>query len=210
MIVDIFNTLREYITFYPLLAFVCLLMAGLNLPMSEDLVIITGAILGHANPDIILPTLIAIYIGAIGTDFMVFGIGKKVRRGVSKSKSISKLLSQKRFDTISYYMKKFGVFTFIVCRFIPFGVRNALCMTAGLVDLRLRYFAPRDITAGMISINTLYFLVYFNGERIANHYKEIGVVLFILLVSAISFLIIRSIVHWLKSRSTQSADTTGC
>ena len=208
----ILDGLSQYIGFYPLVAFICLLMAGFSIPpMSEDLVIITGAIVCSKDPSLIVPSLVAIYVGAIGTDFMVWWFGTRIRKGVSKSRVITKMLPKKHFDTIHHYIDKFGVFTFIVCRFIPFGVRNALCVTAGMVNLRLRYFAIRDIPAGLISINTLFFLVYFLGEQMGKPLKTIGVILFILLAGTLSFFIARFILRWRKTRAvTQRADTAGC
>ena len=207
----ILGALSEYISFYPLVALVCLLMAGLNLPMSEDLVIITGAILSSANPDILIPTLIAIYIGAIGTDFLSYYIGTRIRKGVSKSRVITRVLTRKRFDRLHHYLDKYGIFTFIVCRFIPFGVRNALCIATGMANLRLRVFAIYDVTAAMISINTLFFFVYFLGDTIAKHFKVVGIILFILLVCTLSIIIVRLFLRWRKWYiAAHCKDTLGC
>ena len=205
---EIFNALHDYIGFYPLVAFICLLLAGFSIPpFSEDLVIITGAIVCSKEHSLIIPTLGAIYLGAIGTDFMVYWFGLRVRRGVSKSKLITKVLTKKRFDTLHHYLDKFGIFTFIVCRFIPFGVRNGLMLTAGMANLRLRVYAIYDVTAALISINTLFFLVYFLGEQMEKPIKTIGVILFILLVCAIGFIIVRLAIRWRKTHASSRVNT---
>ena len=204
----VFGTLSQYIDFFPLLALVCLLLAGLNVPMSEDLIIITGAILSRKDPGILVPTLIAIYIGVIVSDLMAYWIGTRIRKGVSKSKTITKVLTKKRFDTIHHYLDKFGIFTFIVCRFIPFGVRNSLFMVSGIAKLRLRLFAFYDITAAAISVNTLFFLVYFLGEEIRRPLRTARAILVVLLASALVLIIVRLIVRWKKSRTPlQPPDT---
>ena len=195
----IFDVINQYIDFFPLLALVCLLLAGLNIPMSEDLIIITGAILCHKDPDILIPTLLALYTGVIVSDFMVYWIGTRIRKGVSKNKTVTRVLTKKRFDTLHYYLDRFGIFTFIVCRFIPFGVRNGLFMVSGILNLRLRIFALYDITAATISVNTLFFLVYFLGEQIEKPFKTAGVILFCVLVGAAGFIIVRLILAWKKS-----------
>jgi membrane protein DedA with SNARE-associated domain len=208
----ILGALSHYIDFFPLLALVCLLLAGLNVPMSEDLIIITGAILSRKDPGILCSTLAAIYIGVIVSDFMVYWIGTRIRKGVSKSRAVTKILTKKRFEALRYYVGKFGIFTFIVCRFIPFGVRNSLFMVSGIVNLRLRVFSFYDIVAAAISTNTLFFLVYFLGEEIEKPFKTAGVILFILLVSGIGFIIVRLFLKWRKTLCREQSDSkiSGC
>jgi membrane protein DedA with SNARE-associated domain len=208
----ILGTLSQYIDFFPLLALVCLLLAGLNVPMSEDLIIITGAILSRKDPSILCSTLAAIYTGVIVSDFMVYWIGTRIRKGVSKSRAVTKVLTKKRFETLRYYLGKFGIFTFIVCRFIPFGVRNSLFMVSGIVKLRLRVFSLYDIVAAAISTNTLFFLVYFLGEEIEKPFKIAGIILFILLVCGLGFIIVRLFLKWRKSLCREQSDSkiSGC
>jgi membrane protein DedA with SNARE-associated domain len=191
---DILHTLIQYIDYFPLVAIICLFLASLNVPMSEDLIIITGAILSRAAPDNLVPNLLAIFFGAVLSDYMVFGIVTQIRKGAIKCRFISGLLPQKRHDKMRYYFDKYGIFTFIVCRFIPFGVRNSLCIASALSGLRFRTFVLFDTTAAIISVNTLFFLVYFLGEQIEKPFKTVGIILFILLVGTISFLVIRIIV----------------
>jgi membrane protein DedA with SNARE-associated domain len=197
------GTLSQHIDFFPLLALVCLLLAGLNVPMSEDLIIITGAILSRKDPDILYPTLIAIYAGVIVSDYMVYWIGTRIRKGVAKSRFITNVITKKRLDTMRYYLDKFGIFTFIVCRFIPFGIRNSLFMASGMLNLRFRVFSLFDITAAAISVNTLFFLVYFLGEEIEKPFKIAGIILFFLLLIFTGFFIVRIIVAWRRRRRTK-------
>ena len=199
---DIFSLLRDYIDFFPLLAFVGLLLAGLNLPVSEDLIIITGAILCHEKHSLIITSLIAIFAGVIITDFFVFWVGTRVRKGAAKSKFFTRLVPEKALDKMHYYLDKYGIFTFIVCRFIPFGVRNTLFFTSGIFKLRLRVFVLYDIIAALISVNTLFFLTFHFGEVVEKPIKIAGIVLFVVVVSAVISLIIRFIVMWRKKESS--------
>jgi membrane protein DedA with SNARE-associated domain len=208
----IFGTLSQYIDFFPLLALVGLLLAGLNVPMSEDLIIITGALLCRKDPDIMISTLAAIYAGVIISDFMVYGIGIQIRKGVAKTSLMKKFITEKRLNKIRYYLDKFGIFTFIVCRFIPFGVRNSLFMASGILNLRLRVFSFYDITAACISTNTLFFLVYFLGDQIEKPFKTAGIILFILLLVTIVFILSRFIIAWRNELNTKRHEhkTSGC
>jgi len=198
---DFFAFLSGYINYYPLAALVCLLLAGCNIPISEDLIIITGAILSEENHFLLVPNLVAIYIGVIASDFLVYWIGTRVRKGTAKSSYFSSLVPKKAIEKMHDKLDKYGIFTFIVCRFIPFGVRNTLFFTSGFFNLRLRVFALYDIIAAIISVNTLFFLAYFLGDDVKRPLKIAGVVLFILLVSGVIMLFVRVFVSWRRKKA---------
>ena len=200
---DFFLLLREYYEFYPLVAFVSLLLAACNIPLSEDLIIITGALLCHGRESNMAYTLIAIYVGVIAGDFFVYWIGTRVRKGAFKLKFFSRVIPEKAMTKIRYYLDKFGIFTFIIGRFIPFGVRNTLFFTSGFFNLPLKVFALYDVIAAMISINTLFFLAYNFGEDAQKPIKIAGIVLFFVVVSGFISLIIRLIVLWRRNAKTQ-------
>ena len=199
---DIIHLLYQYIDYFPLVALVGLLLAGLNLPISEDLIIITSAILCHRKPSLMPETLAVLYFGVISTDFFMHWVGRQVRKGTGKSGFFSRLFPEKVLEKMHRRMDKYGIFAFIVGRFIPFGVRNALFFSSGFFGLRLKTFALYDVVAAMISINTLFFLVYSFGEVIQKPIKIAGIILFIALVSAIVSLIVRFIVLWRREKAS--------
>jgi membrane-associated protein len=198
---DFLAFLSGYIQYYPLAALVCLLLAGCNIPISEDLIIITGAILSAEKPFLLLPNLVAIFIGVIASDFLVYWIGRRVRKGTMKSGYFSALIPERAMEKMHNKLDKYGIFTFIVCRFIPFGVRNTLFFTSGFFSLRLRVFALYDIIAAMISVNTLFFLAYFLGDDVKRPLKIAGIALFILLVSGVVMLIVRIVIMWKRKKA---------
>ena len=209
---DLIFQLSQYLDYFPLVALFGLLLAGLNLPVSEDLIIITGAILCHKKPSLLPATLAAIYLGAISTDYFVYWVGRRVRSGTAKISFFTKLVPEKALDKMQYYLNKYGIFTFIVCRFIPFGVRNTLFFTVGFSKLRFRYFAIYEGIAAMCSINTLFFLTYKFGDIVKKPIKIAGIILFIVFVSGIISLIIRLIVMWhrkIKSPKQSGEATPG-
>jgi len=198
---NFFAFLSGYIHFYPLAAFVCLLLAGCNIPISEDLIIITGAILSEEKPFLLLPNLLAIYIGVIASDFLMYWIGTRVRKGTANSSFFSTLVPEKAMEKMHDKLDRYGIFTFIVCRFIPFGIRNTLFFTSGFFNLRLRVFALYDIIAAMISVNTLFFLAYFLGDDVKRPLRIAGIVLFILLVSGVIMLFVRIVISWKRKKA---------
>jgi membrane protein DedA with SNARE-associated domain len=190
---DIIAWISQYTEFYPLVAIILLLLASLSIPLSEDLIIITGALLCRGDPSMLIPTFAALYCGVIMSDYIPYTMGKYIRKGTLKSNFFTRLFSQRRLDKMHHYLEKFGIFTFIVCRFIPFGVRNTLFMSSGFFGLRLRRFAVFDLTAATINVSTLFFLVYHFGEAIEKPFQVVGKILFVLVLSAFIFIAVRII-----------------
>jgi membrane protein DedA with SNARE-associated domain len=203
---DIIARISQYTEFFPLAAFFLLLLAGLNVPISEDLVIITGALICHANPQLLIPTFAAMYTAIAISDYFPYFLGKFIRKGTIKSSFITMLFSQKRLDKTQRYLEKFGIFTFIVGRFIPFGVRNTLLFSAGFFGLRLRRFALYDIVAVTISVTTLFSLVYIFGDEIEKPFNAVGKILFVMVLSMVVFIAIRLVRRIIFQRKSTPKD----
>ncbi|MCL2127405.1 MAG: DedA family protein [Treponema sp.] len=197
---DIVSWISQYTEYFPLAAFLGLMLAGLNIPISEDLIIITGALICRGDPEVLIPTFAAIFLGVVISDYFPYLIGKYIRKGDKISRFVTLFFTHKNIEKMQYYLEKYGIFTFIVCRFIPFGVRNTLIMTSGFTGLNLRRFALYEITASSISVSTLFFLVYRFGEVIGKPFQAVGVALFILVLSAFVFIMIRIIRGLIQNR----------
>jgi membrane protein DedA with SNARE-associated domain len=199
--------LVQNIAYFPIAAFFCLLLAGLSFPISEDLIIITGARICQEEPSLLVPAFAAIYAGAVISDYFPYFLGKYIRKGTIKLRFIVRLASSKKLDKMHHYLNKYGIFTFIVCRFIPFGIRNTLFMSSGFFGLRLRRFALYDIIAATISISTLFLLTYYFGESIKKPLHAVKIVLLVLLLSTVSFIVFR-IIHSIICRKKESRRET--
>jgi phosphatidylserine decarboxylase len=191
---DFFPLLYQYIDFFPLVALIALVLAGFSLPFSEDLIIIMGALLCHEDPALLVPTLAAIYTGVIASDFIAYTIGRMAGKGRIRRKLPASFFAEKKLNRMHELMEKYGIFTFIVCRFIPFGVRNTLFMSSGFFGLRLRVFTLFDLVSAMVSVNTLFFLAYNLGDDVKSPVRVAGIVLFILLILVAALLFVRFLV----------------
>jgi len=190
---DLFTRISQYVEYYPFVAFGALMLAGLSAPISEDLIIITGALLCQGKPSMLVPIFAATYAGVVISDYFPYLLGKFIRKGTVKSNLIARFFSPRKIVRIHRYLDRYGIFAFIVGRFIPFGVRNTMFLTSGLFDLRLRRFALYDTTAATISVSTLFFLAYRFGEAVGKPFHAVGIILFILLLSFLTFVLIRII-----------------
>jgi membrane protein DedA with SNARE-associated domain len=201
---DIFARISQYVEYYPLVAFIALLLAGLNVPISEDLIIITGALICQGNPSMMLPVFAATYAGVIISDYFPYMLGRCIRRGTIKARFLANLFSRRKIVMIHRYLNKYGIFAFIVGRFIPFGVRNTMFLTSGIFGLKLRRFALYDTAAATISVSALFFLAYHFGEAVGKPFHAVGVALFVLLLSFLTLVVIYVVRKIVKRREPEA------
>lgn len=176
--------ISSYISYWPVAAFCVLILAGFNLPVSEDAVIILSATMVHQNKKLLIPTYLALYSGIFISDIIAFCIGRLLSKGFLQFKFLKKKLTPENMEWVSSHLENHGFKTFITCRFIPFGVRNMLFMGSGFVGLPFSKFVLFDCIAALISSSTLFILVYFIGNAAKEVLYAIGIILFVAVIIA--------------------------
>ncbi len=195
--------ISSYIHYWPLVCFFALLLAGFNVPISEDLLIIMSAVIASKDRSFLFPNYLGLYGGIYLSDLICYWFGRLVGGGLISIKFVARKLTPARIQKISNQLEKHGFLTYVVTRFIPFGVRNTLFMTSGMLHVYFPKFMLFDAIAALISSSTLYLLVFYLGESAAANYKAFGIILFCLFIIAMAVLIVR---HELKKRNKKPAD----
>ena len=172
----------QYISYFPLVIFISLLLGGFNLPISEDLIVITAALLCKQERVSIPAFYAALYCGAVISDYLVYFWGWLLGRGRISGRFFSKLISENNISRISNALEQHGFLTFLCGRFIPFGIRNIISMTSGFVNFPFYKFALFDSIAAVCNISALFWLVYFLGQQGSHFMKIIGIVLLLLFI----------------------------
>lgn len=150
--------------------FLLLMLAGLNIPISEDLIlIVSGAIASTCIPDKALFLFSWVFAGCWLSAWEAYAIGRFLGPKVYDIRWFKHIVTPSRINRLHHYYEKFGVFTFIVGRFIPGGVRNALFMTAGLGKMPFLKFILRDGFACLISTSVLFSI----GYALGNNYEVV-------------------------------------
>jgi membrane protein DedA with SNARE-associated domain len=186
------------------IVFGALMLAGLNVPISEDLVIILSACLAATvvpeNTGILFT---AVFLGCYLSDWLCYWIGRKLGPKLWEIKWFAKTVDRKRLRSIHNYYAKYGFWTLLVGRFIPFGVRNCLFLSAGAGKMHFGKFILSDGIACAISNTTLFTLAYFAGKNysaLLHFVKTFNIFLFFLfLVSIIG-------VIWYKRKTSCTKD----
>jgi len=157
------------------ICFGLLLLTGLNIPISEDLIILGGgAIAATCIPDHALRLYVWIYFGCIFSAWEAYWIGRLLGPRLYDIRLFKHIITPHRLDLLRHYYAKFGVFTFIVGRFFPGGIRNALFISSGLTKMHFYLFILRDGSACLLSSSILFILGYrfgANFDLILHYFK---------------------------------------
>lgn len=162
--------------------FGALMLAGINIPISEDLMIILGAILSATViPENISKIFLCIFFGCYFSDWVSYWLGRTLGRKLWNIRLFAKTVDQKRLDQIHSYYAKYGFWTLLLGRLIPFGVRNCLFLTAGMGRMHFGKFILSDGIACLFSNTTLFLLAYTLGknyELLLSKLKIVNIALF--------------------------------
>jgi len=182
------------------------ILAGLNFPISEDLLIIVSGVLASTIvPQNLWKLFIAVFLGAYISDWIPYWIGRLLGVRLWKRRFFSRMVKPERLKQIQSYYARYGVLTLIVGRFIPFGVRNCLFAAAGMANLSFTKFLICDGLACLCSNATLFTISYLCGKNhqlLWTHLKWANIIIFTLfLIAIIAF-------FWYKRIKVRSVDKT--
>ncbi len=143
------------------IVFGALILSGFNVPISEDLLIIlSAAIAALIAPENITKLFLGVFLGCYFSDWIAYTLGRTLGPKLWNIGWFSKVVDKRRLDQVQNYYAKYGFWTLLVGRFIPFGVRNCLLLAAGMGKMRLGKFGLSDGIACLCSNTALFFTAY--------------------------------------------------
>lgn len=162
----------------PWIIFPIMLLGGFNIPVSEDGMLFVAGVIAAKSPDKMWALFFAAYLGAFGADLICYSLGRFLGPKFFRIKLFANMVPPERLEKISNFYERYGVWTLIIGRFIPFGVRNGLFLAAGLSRMNALKFALSDLLAATISCG-LYFTLFYNfGESVIGIVKRFNLVIF--------------------------------
>lgn len=182
----------HHIAYAPYIIFGLLLLAGLCLPVSEDAMLFISGLLASQNPDYVIPLFLGVYAGAYLSDLIAYWLGRFLGKEFDRFTFIHRLVSREKIHLMHKYFERHGVLTLIIGRFVPFGFRNAMFLSAGISRMHFLKFAGADWVACTISTSVFFPLYYFLGEPVVEWVKKGNIVIFGLFAIVISAIYLRN------------------
>jgi len=146
------------------------MLSGLSIPISEDVVIIISAsIAATLQKDHTVIIFIGCFFGALISDWIPYTIGRFGGPKILQIPFFARILPKYKIDKIEAYFEKYHVKTLFFGRFIPFGVRNALFFTSGLMKVKFYKFILVDFCA-LLFTSIIQFSI---GYKLAENFRSI-------------------------------------
>ncbi|MCB1136858.1 MAG: DedA family protein, partial [Chlamydiia bacterium] len=138
-----------------------------------------------------------VFLGCYLSDWEAYWVGRYLGRRLFSGKSwLAMRVPRRRLAQISVFYKRFGIWTLLIGRFIPFGVRNCLFMSAGIGRMNFAKFILFDGIACLTSNTTLFLLAYSFGKNYLKLYELVGLFNIALFACFVVALAVAAFVMW--------------
>ncbi len=182
------------------------LLAGCNLPISIDLLVIISALFSAKFiPEHTVLLYSFLLTGCVLSAWISYILGRTLGVKLARWKWFKFILSDQKIEKIRSFYKKYGVWAFVVGRFIPFGIRNCLFMSSGLSKMPFLRFAWQDLFACVIWVTTSFFIFYHLGQNLEvlwGYVKTFNLFLFLIFAVAVI-----SVIWYKRTKSLRASKT---
>jgi membrane protein DedA with SNARE-associated domain len=183
--------------------FLLLVLCGVGVPLSEELVIITGGLV-VAKSGASLPVMVcAAYLGILAGDSALYRLGRSLGPRVFSHPKLSKMLTPERITFLQKLFARRGAVAVFLARFLP-GVRAPAFLLAGASGVSYRRFLLADGIAAWIPALGMTWLGYRFGTQVLEDVQ--GGLRWLVLVAAVVGLGALG-VRWVRRRATVRAAT---
>ncbi len=189
-LVDFLLNFYGYTPYFVLLGI--LLLCGLGLPIPEDITLFAGGLLAYYGVTDVWAMMGVALFGVILGDSIIFWLGAKYGRKLTKKWIFHRLLPDDRLDAVKEKFHARGNKLIFAARFMP-GLRAPIFFSAGILHLPYRVFLFYDGVAALLSVPAIIGAVYYFGDNLeqviryvqtAQHGILGGIVVVILLMVA--------------------------
>src|SRR5207244_5891942 len=150
-----------------IIAFSCLVAAGIGFPIPEELPIVGAGIWVGQNAEagplkwVILPVCIA---GLVISDGLLYGVGRYFGPKLLEWRVVKRVLPPQKRERIESNFHQYGVLTLLFARFLP-AIRSPIFITAGIMRLSFAKFVIADGIYAIPGVSLLFSLAYWFGDQ---------------------------------------------
>ena len=185
---------------FPYVGLLLLLLFGeIGFPFPEDAtLLLSGFLVAHGMTKLV-PTLLVVYGGLLGTDFSLYLVGKNYGRRLFEHKTFQKLLTPERFKRIEEKFKQWDIWVILLGRHI-FGLRAQIFLAAGVVRMSPLKFLLADGLSAMLTMILMMGIGYVGGNSVQVLQKDVSRVEHFALLAFVPLVVVWVIIRYLKSR----------
>ena len=205
-LVDFFVTQGSYG-----LMFAALVAAGMGVPLPEDIVFISGAILAQRHLTDLRLTCVVLALGVFVGDSVLYGIARRIGPAIYERKFIKRVMPPERRAWFEDKIHKHGSLVVFGARHVA-GLRGAIFAVSAIHGISYPRFIIADMLALTISMPMWMALGWYfstsidtalNHAATAEHWVMIGVVSIVVLIA-----VIHGVRTWMKRRQEQRVEAS--
>jgi membrane protein DedA with SNARE-associated domain len=175
--------------------FVFLVLAGLGLPLPEEVpLLLAGYLARHATANFFILILVGL-AGALSSDVLLFMATHRWRNHIFRLRWMRATIRPRHLAMARRQFHDHGLKIVIVARWLP-ALRSAVCLTAGLTGVKFWRFMLVDATAACITVPTSILLGYYAADHIDRLMTGIIRAEHVVLVGVVAALVIALIVRF--------------
>ena len=135
----------------PFAVFLLLMLSGIGLSVTEDLIIIpAGILIGHGTFDLV-PTVLWAYAGVIASDMLWFTICWRYGTPLLHKRWFKRVVHPRRLLEAKHQIEKRGAWVIVTARFVP-GSRTTAITAAGVLHMQPLLFFRADGLASLVTV----------------------------------------------------------
>ncbi|HXF28837.1 MAG TPA: DedA family protein, partial [Chlamydiales bacterium] len=186
-----------------------LMLAGFSLPVSEELMLVVGGVMASSIiPEHTFHLFFAVFLGCYFSDWIAYWLGRLMGSRLYHVKWLQFALSEKRVKRLAHFYERYGFLTLFFGRFIPFGVRNGIFMTAGVGKMHFGKFALIDAIGCLFFSASLFYLAYSFGQNYETLCQLIQVSNGIIFALFTCLIVATGLYLWLRRRAPAAVSPT--
>jgi membrane protein DedA with SNARE-associated domain len=152
--------------------FLILFLAGLGVPIPEELPIVTGGVLSHQLVLRWWITLPVCFVGVLSGDIALYWIGHHWGERVLGWRPVRWVLSPAREEQLKAAYRNHGVKIVFTARHVM-GLRAAAFLTAGIARVPFWKFLAVDGVAAFVSVPFGFFLAFLFADQVEQVFADV-------------------------------------
>lgn len=144
-----------------------ILLAGFNVPISADVLVLLAAVLAATViPEHTVLLFVTLWVGCYVSALISYTVGRVLGQRLSTFRWFNAILPKERLESMKKSYDRYGLWVLLVGRFIPFGVRNCMFMSAGMSRMNLKKFMAVDALACSVWYTSLFSFFFMCGKNV--------------------------------------------
>ncbi|MEZ4339470.1 MAG: DedA family protein [Sandaracinaceae bacterium] len=183
----------------PLLV-LALLLAGLGLPLPEDVALLSGGVVAHLGAAPWWVALPVLYVSAIGGDALLYALARRFGEPLLSHAPFRWLLTAERRERVRGLFARYGSRAVFVGRYLA-GLRGVVFALAAIEGVPFRTFLLWDALAGLVTIPLVFGAGYLFSAHVAAMEADLArAEHWIAAGAALTALVVWTIVRWRRRR----------